>query len=269
MTSFQWPHNEDDRDLTEWNNSQEPDPGDTNVRFTTIPRRATAICIDWMLPYLAMIIIGNDIFSTIAELAMMANSIVLQGMTGQSLGKMAVGLKLAYVPEKMSKRKWTFITPGVGRCALRYVLHILDLICLVGFFKALINPWGRSFADALTSCVVICDDRIELMSRDEAVKMRVRLQILELLQGRRLPRGALVRSTRRMLRLAIRGSALRLVAECLGSEAKGRDLVALFVRRGAPTHARVLVAARPSRGSPPSTAYRRWLRNQQPLCTQA
>lgn len=165
MNNFHWPA--PDTDGSYWDNSHEGDPGENKVKFTSMSRRAAAILIDWVLPFVALLVIGNGLVSDVILVAMLGNGIWYQGTTGHSLGKQALGLRLAYVPEKKDETTWTFITPGVARCALRYVLHILDLICFIGLIKAIINPWGRSFADVLTSCVVINDSRITLMSKDE------------------------------------------------------------------------------------------------------
>jgi uncharacterized RDD family membrane protein YckC len=167
MSMFRWP--EDDGihlDPTYWGNEQEPAPGDNNVQFTSASRRFGAICLDWLLPCAAVWVIGNEI-GDLVLLTMLGNSIFYQGMTGHSLGKQALGLRLAYVPERKDQTTWTFLMPGVARCGLRYVLHILDVICFIGFFKCLMNPWGRSFADALCSTVVIQDDKVQLMSMAE------------------------------------------------------------------------------------------------------
>jgi uncharacterized RDD family membrane protein YckC len=165
MSVFRWPQS--DTDYTWWSNEQEPDPGGKSVKFTTVSRRFASISLDWGLPLILSLLIHNEFIEFMIMVGMWANSIVLQGVSGQSLGKRAMGIKLAYVPESMKETGWTFIVPGVTRCAIRYVLHILDVVCFIGFIKALLNPYGRSFADAIVRTVVIEADQFDLMTMQE------------------------------------------------------------------------------------------------------
>lgn len=182
MSNFRWPAV--DTDGSYWNNEHEPAPGDNAVKFTSATRRFFAMALDWILPFVAIWLIHGEIGDFIL-IAMWVNSIWLQGRTGQSVGKMAVGIRLAYVPEGMDATTWTFLVPGITRCALRYLAHVVDWMAF-GYVKALINPYGRSWADALTHCVVVQDN--QLTTREEATA--VRLQIRP--ERRLLPRGAVL-----------------------------------------------------------------------------
>lgn len=162
MESFNFSRNPTNLGGQDYDASKLPDPGSTEgVHFAGNWVRLMALFIDWVLPYLVMV----RSYSTLALVVLIlmgCNSIWLQGTTGASVGKMATGLKLAYVPTPLYKGTWEFKTPGVARCATRFVAHALDYICFIGVFKMLWNPYSRTLADAICQCVVIQDDRINL-----------------------------------------------------------------------------------------------------------
>jgi uncharacterized RDD family membrane protein YckC len=99
--------------------------------------------------------------------AFLANLIVYQGMTAHSVGKQMFGLRLAYVPDDTRSPRWHFLECGVARCALRFVLHFFDMILFIGILRALWNPYGKSWADSICHTVVIWDDSVRLLTKQE------------------------------------------------------------------------------------------------------
>lgn len=73
--------------------------------------------------------------------------LLLQGWTGATVGKRAVGLVVVGAT--------TGRPPGVLRTLVRQVLHVLDAILLIGYLRPLWEARRRTFADSLAGTVVV------------------------------------------------------------------------------------------------------------------
>jgi len=88
------------------------------------------------------------IFVAIALGLWVYNRVILQGQTGQSLGKKAVGLKLVGAD--------TGQPIGPGRAFLRDITHILDALpCYLGYLWPLWDEKKQTFADKINNTYVI------------------------------------------------------------------------------------------------------------------
>lgn len=163
MEEFRFDENDTSYGAEQFTHEDLGDPGEVDsVRFASVPRRLGAMLLDYAVPWIVSAHVNNNTFAVIVWLAMICNSIIVQGMTGQSLGKKLLGLKLAYVPTDKRKSSWEFLVPGVGRTAARYLLHFLDIgLFFAGIIRAFMNPYSQTWADSLTKCVVT-DSRVEL-----------------------------------------------------------------------------------------------------------
>lgn len=84
----------------------------------------------------------------IVGLLSLVNTVVVQGLTGRSLGKLVTGQRL------VDARTGRAI--GIGRAFLRQLAHAVDALpCYLGFFWPLFDEQRRSFADVLTKTVVV------------------------------------------------------------------------------------------------------------------
>ena len=91
----------------------------------------------------------------IATAAGLANSVYMQGTTGQSLGKRIVGTRLVSAVET---GPWTFafVYPGPGRCFGRQLAHGLDsLVFYIGFIRPLWQREHKTWADSIAKTVVL------------------------------------------------------------------------------------------------------------------
>jgi len=91
----------------------------------------------------------------IATAAGLANSVYMQGTTGQSLGKRIVGTRLVSAVET---GPWTFsfVYPGVGRCFGRHVAHFVDMMVFyTGFIRPLWQREHKTWADSIAKTVVL------------------------------------------------------------------------------------------------------------------
>lgn len=75
------------------------------------------------------------------------NSIILQGRTGQSLGKRAMGTTCL--------KESTMQPLGPGMQFARQVAHILDNICYVGYLWPIWDKKRQTFADKIVGTVVV------------------------------------------------------------------------------------------------------------------
>ncbi|SFK00101.1 RDD family protein [Cellulomonas sp. KH9] len=73
--------------------------------------------------------------------------LVLQGWTGASLGKRAVGIVVVRAADGRPA--------GLVRTLVRQLLHVLDAILLLGYLRPLWHAEGRTFADSLAGTVVV------------------------------------------------------------------------------------------------------------------
>jgi uncharacterized RDD family membrane protein YckC len=91
----------------------------------------------------------------IATAAGLANSVYMQGTTGQSLGKRIVGTRLVSAVET-GPWTFTFVYPGVGRCFGRHLAHFVDMmVCYIGFIRPLWQREHKTWADSIAKTVVL------------------------------------------------------------------------------------------------------------------
>ncbi|GAB2567651.1 RDD family protein [Kribbella endophytica] len=88
------------------------------------------------------------LFSLVGVGLWIYNRLVLQGQTGQSWGKKALGLKLVTADSGQPV--------GVGKAFLREITHILDALpCYLGYLWPLWDDKKQTFADKINSTYVV------------------------------------------------------------------------------------------------------------------
>jgi uncharacterized RDD family membrane protein YckC len=75
------------------------------------------------------------------------NQIIVQGNTGQSIGKKQIGITL--ISEQSGQPLGPLLT------FVRQVAHVLDSICLIGYLWPLWDAKRQTFADKIMSSIVI------------------------------------------------------------------------------------------------------------------
>ncbi|WP_280377645.1 RDD family protein [Nocardia wallacei] len=84
----------------------------------------------------------------VVGLLSLVNTVVVQGLTGRTLGKFVTGQRLI--------DPGTGRAVGVGRAFLRQLAHTVDALpCYLGFFWPLIDEQRRTFADMVAKTVVV------------------------------------------------------------------------------------------------------------------
>lgn len=125
--------------------------------------RVAAALIDRLPIYFLADLLGSLGFIVYA--LYIANSIVMQGLTGQSVGKRLLGLRLATevvhqptpgMPPKTASA--TAVYPGIIRCVVREILHIVDCFGGLGFLRPLWNWRRQTWSDSLCRTVVLAPD---------------------------------------------------------------------------------------------------------------
>ncbi|MFZ0161149.1 MAG: RDD family protein, partial [Kineosporiaceae bacterium] len=103
-----------------------------------------------------MVSVVNDTLGNVAWLlVVLANTVYLQGTTGQTLGKRAVGTHLV---RKVRSHPGTeqLVAPGMGTAFLRRIAQVLDSLSLgIGYLAPLWTQRRQTFGDMLTQTVVI------------------------------------------------------------------------------------------------------------------
>ena len=75
------------------------------------------------------------------------NQIIVQGQTGQSIGKKQIGIKL--IAEQTGQPLGPLMT------FVRMIAHVLDSICMIGYLWPLWDAKKQTFADKVMSSIVI------------------------------------------------------------------------------------------------------------------
>jgi uncharacterized RDD family membrane protein YckC len=75
------------------------------------------------------------------------NQVIVQGSTGQSIGKKQIGIKL--ILEQSGR------PPGVGLTFVRGIAHFLDGICVIGYLWPLWDEKKQTFADKIMTSIVV------------------------------------------------------------------------------------------------------------------
>jgi uncharacterized RDD family membrane protein YckC len=134
--------------------------------FASFVRRAGAHLVDAGLPVLALLVIARALIRfhhspapfALAALGVLVvvtavgwNSGLRQGVTGQSLGKRVVGIRL--VGESTGR------PIGLGRAVVRLFAHLLDTLPLyIGYLWPLWDERRQTFADKACATIVVCVD---------------------------------------------------------------------------------------------------------------
>jgi uncharacterized RDD family membrane protein YckC len=138
-----------------------PTPGWSGPPLAEWPKRAGAFLIDWIGPFIAVVIVGtilgviSDVLGTLvfvlgylAALAWGFYNAYLAGQTGQSYGMQQFGLRLV--------READGQVVGGGMGIARAFVHIIDgLPCYVGWLWPLWDPKKQTFTDKVLTHVVI------------------------------------------------------------------------------------------------------------------
>lgn len=127
-------------------------------KLVSWPVRLVSGAIDY-LPLLFVIYLFGQMHATslgyiIAVVAIAANNVYMQGLTGQSLGKRIVGTRLVSAV-KDGPVTFTFVYPGPVRCFFRQLAHFLDMIVYIGLIRPLWQRRHQTWADSLCKTVVI------------------------------------------------------------------------------------------------------------------
>ncbi len=85
----------------------------------------------------------------------LANSGVLQGLTGQSLGKYVMGTTCVRPRSDPATNYVFYAPPGVVMGMARVLFHALDLILFIGFAAIATHPRRASFADRIAGTIVL------------------------------------------------------------------------------------------------------------------
>jgi uncharacterized RDD family membrane protein YckC len=135
-------------------------------------RRTLAFIADVILPALFLkSLVGAPLIgpfmANIFFTWLIFNHGVMQGKTGQTIGKRMLGIELLRLEvDPSAPQHQYFIRPGVMRCLVRLGFHIvLDApFLLIGFLLAYGHPYGQTWADRICHTVVMDDDRILIYS---------------------------------------------------------------------------------------------------------
>ena len=148
--------------------AQSSNPGAVEVRPGTAfglkladwPRRTVATAIDVFLTlWLPGQLPANTVTIVLCLALVGFNSVFMQSRTGQSLGKVLVGIHLVWPADQDGI---VLAYPPLIRCLLRVVAHALDLILFIGFLRPLWNSTRQTFADSITKTLVM-QDTIEMV----------------------------------------------------------------------------------------------------------
>lgn len=145
-------------------------------RLTSAPQRWLGFALDFTIAitlpaallYLLFWPFGGppaELVLTLIAVLYGFNSILLQGATGQSVGKAVLGMKLVRPVIEEDGRRWLAL-PGVGRCLRRETAHLIDWIGFpfaIGAFRPLWHPKRQTFADSMCHTAVIAEQDIELV----------------------------------------------------------------------------------------------------------
>lgn len=141
------------------------------VHFAPNRMRYAAGVVDWVVPFLVEWILFQGHLQLLLLVYYVGNSVVLQGRTGQSVGKKVCGdIVLAHVIHDEADDFWSWYTyPGMGRCAWRFVCHAFDLIALWGFLiRPLYNGRNRTYADTFASTSVYKQHNLNMWKAEDA-----------------------------------------------------------------------------------------------------
>jgi hypothetical protein len=143
-----------------------------DLRLAWLSRIPSAL-IDYGPPGL-LFLAGQDYGWQLQLIAMgliLGNSGVVQGVTGWSVGKLAMGTQLGLPVRWPGDPDMTLAFPGVGRCLIRTLIHIVTFPVLIflglQLLGMLLGHCHRSWGDfAVKTIVVSRQDRLELEHKE-------------------------------------------------------------------------------------------------------
>lgn len=152
---------------SQWSSSAsapEPEPHRSGWLFgsplASWPRRSVATLIDFGVTiWLPTLIFGNVAKLWFISILILVggNSVFMQARTGQSLGKVLLGVQLVW-PVRAPGHGKIAAYPSLGLCTARVLLHSIDIIFFgIGFLRPLWNWKRQTFADSITKTVVLAD----------------------------------------------------------------------------------------------------------------
>lgn len=135
-----------------------------SLKLASWPLRFAAGAIDYLpLALLVSIFSAAHVAGVgwfFAIVALCANNVYMQGMTGQSLGKRVVGIRLVTAVNS-GPTQFDLVYPGIGCCLGRQLAHIIDtLVLYLGWLRPLWERQYRTWADTIAHTVVL--DRQEV-----------------------------------------------------------------------------------------------------------
>ena len=104
--------------------------------------------------WLPILIFGGTLEFLVILALVGGNSVFMQSRTGQSLGKVLLGLQLVW-PVRDADHGRLAAYPPPWRCAVRVPLHALDLMLFIGFLRPLWHRRHQTFADSITKTLVL------------------------------------------------------------------------------------------------------------------
>ena len=156
-----------------WSSESTRAPGSFVVRYPGWFRRVLGGTVDYVIPFIIATHLGGFGILLLAGFVLW-NSVWEQGRTGQSAGKMLLGMQLCYLLSDSRDPYDYYCMPGVGRCLFRQMCHALDMPFFFGFFRAAFNGKGRTYADSCARTVVIRDSRVQIWDAEAARLHRAR-----------------------------------------------------------------------------------------------
>jgi hypothetical protein len=127
--------------------------------------RLVSAAIDYS-PFILAVLWDSQSMAFLALIFAVGNSVIYQGMTGHSLGKKLLGMKLGRpMKPHLQAADYELILayPGVIRCAFRFAINLFFCITPVGIVimivLMLLGYYHRSLGDRFVKTIVIKDGR--------------------------------------------------------------------------------------------------------------
>jgi uncharacterized RDD family membrane protein YckC len=123
-------------------------------KLATWPQRMASAAIDWLIPYLALH--WWDLGVYLMVFVWFVNGVVMQSNTGQSLGKLILGIKVIVPVCDPNDVQTVYSTqPGFARLTARLFAHLIDAFFFIGVIRLGLNGRRESFADSVCNTLVI------------------------------------------------------------------------------------------------------------------
>lgn len=119
-------------------------------------QRYAAFGIDYMSLLALTVAFQYELLIVTVWSLTLLNSIVLQGLTGQTVGKMVVGIKLVHVAKFPKNKPFVFTEVTPVRCFFRFLGHITDYFCLpLGLVVLWFSKRSQTTVDYMVKTVCI------------------------------------------------------------------------------------------------------------------